>query len=242
MIEIFDKTHNLITQWVAALNPASAVVPTVAEAALIRAMDYFGELHSPTGNIWDARDEAGNLVLGKFTYSTAAGILAGTTLEQHGALDYHARNILGVLDDQCVVDRLDQVVVGRPLNLMGYVSGGTSEHGQVAIQLDPKLLYQADPASDRIYEAVSRCAYGLIAAGLSKVKPVAFHAEINNRYGFSQRRKAEYDVLKAIGTADADLPIYRAYIYLTMPHVLPLNEDLQANELFLHDLGYWAKA
>ncbi len=240
--EVTETTQDLIAELVASLNITGAVEPRVTQAALVRAAQYFGELHSPTGNIWDVRDTANNLVLGKFTYSTAAGLLPGTTLEQHGVLEYHARAILGVLDDQYVVDQLEQVLSGRPINLMGYISGGTSQGGQVALQLDPELMYQATSESDRIYDAVSRCAYGLVRSGLSPRKPVAFHAEINNRYGFSQSRKAEHDLLKAVGLPEAELPPYRAYIYLTMPQVLPLNEDLQATELFRQDLGYWAKS
>lgn len=241
MQKVSDTTNDLIDKLTAGINPVSSVERVVAKAALVRAAQFFGDLHSPTGNLWDARDTSGNLVLGKFTYSTAAGLLPGTTLEQHGALEHHARTILGVLDDQYVVDRLDQVLSGRPINLMGYISGGTSERGQVAIQLDPALLYQASSESDRIYEAVTRCAYGLIQAGVAPHKPIAFHAEINNRYGFSQSRKEEYDLLKSVGVAEAELPLYRAHIYLTMPQVLPLNEDLRAEELFSHDLNYWAR-
>lgn len=239
--EVSENTYDLIESLVAALNPASLVDRSVASAALVRAAQYFGELSAATGNLWDVRDALGNLIMGKFTYSTAAGLLPGNTLEQHGVLEYHARTVLGVLDDQYVVDRLDQVLSGRPINLMGYISGGTSENGQIALQLDPSLLYQPGPESDRIYEAVSRCAYGLVRSGVSRHKPVAFHAEINNRYGFSRVRKEEYDLLKSCGVPEAELPLYRSHIYLTMPQVLPLNEDLQATDLFLHNLGYWAK-
>jgi hypothetical protein len=239
--EISETTYDLIEKLVVGLNPAASIDQEVARAALVRTAHFFGELVSTTGNLWDVRDSADNLVLGKFTYSTAAGLLPGTTLEQHGALEYHARTVLGVLDDQYVVDRLDQVLNGRPISLMGYISGGTSARGQVALQIDPALLYQSVPESDRLYEAVSRCAYSLVRSGLCRSKPVAFHAEINNRYGFSQTRKEEYDLLKSVGVAEEELPLYRAHIYLTMPQVLPLNEDLRAEELFQHTLGYWAR-
>lgn len=240
--EILSTTNaDLIAKLVNSIGPTSLITPAIAEAALVRAAQFHGELTSPTGNLWDSRDTLGNLVMGKFTYSTAAGLLPGTTLEQHGALEHHARTILGVLDDQYVVDRLDQVLVGRPISLMGYISGGTSERGQVAFQLDPALLYQPAPESDRIYEALSRAAYVLIHSGVNPRKPTAFHAEINNRKGFSQTRKEEHDLLKSVGVPEAELPLYRAYIYLTMPQVLPLNEDLRAEDLLLHDLGYWAR-
>ncbi len=238
--ELSGTTQDLIGRLTAQLKPAGLISPAIARAALVRAAEYSGELHSTTDQFWDTRDSLENLVLGKFTYSTAAGLLPGTTLEQHGALEYHARAILGVLDDQYVVDRLDQVLNGRPLNLMGYISGGTSERGQVAFQLDPELLYQAVPQSDRIYDAVRRCAYALVQSGLSPRKPVAFHAEINNRVGFSACCKQEHDLLKAVGVDAAALPLYKAQVYLTMPQVLPLNEDLQTAELFRYDLGYWA--
>ncbi len=215
----------------------------MATAALDRAARFWGDLHSPTGNLWDVRDSLDNLVLGKFTYTTAAGLLPGTTLEQHGTLEHHARNILGVLDDQYVVDRLDQVLRGRPISLMGYVSGGSGPRGQIALQLNSDLMYHAAPESDRLYQAVSSCAYMLARSGISLEKPLVFHAEINNRYGFSQARKEEYDLLKSVGVPEAELPLYRAHIYLTMPQVLPLNQDLVAEDqaLFRHNLGYWAK-
>jgi hypothetical protein len=219
----------------------STIEPKVAVMALLRAADFFGELNSPTGNLWDTRDAGGNLVLGKFTYSTAAGLLPGTTLEQHGALEFHARAILGALDDQYVVDRLDQVLVGRPISLMGYISGGSSDRGQVSLQLNPDLLYMPAAESDRVYDAVTRCAYCLIKSGLSPRKAVAFHAEINNRYGFSQARKEEYDLLKSVGVPEVELPLYKAQVYLTMPHVLPINEDLRTEDLIKNTLGYWAK-
>src|ERR1700709_1521610 len=116
--EVSQANIDLIQGIVGSNSSASAINPEVAAMALLRAADYFGELHSPTGNLWDTRDAHGNLVMGKFTYSTAAGLLPGTTLEQHGALEFHARDILGVLDDQYVVDRLDQVLIGRPISLM----------------------------------------------------------------------------------------------------------------------------
>ncbi len=219
----------------------STIEPKVAVMALLRAADFFGELNSTTGNLWDTRDAGGNLVLGKFTYSTAAGLLPGTTLEQHGALEFHARNILGVLDDQYVVDRLDQVLAGRPISLMGYISGGSGDRGQVSLQLNPDLLYMPAAESDRVYDAVNRCAYCLIKSGLSPRKAVAFHAEINNRYGFSQARKQEYDLLKSVGVPEAELPFYKAQVYLTMPQVLPINEDLRTEDLIKNTLGYWAK-
>lgn len=239
--EVSQTNIDFIQSMSAAIPDASAITPKVAVMALLRAADFFGELNSPTGNLWDTRDSSGNLVMGKFTYSTAAGLLPGTTLEQHGALEFHARDILGVLDDQYVVDRLDQVLVGRPISLMGYISGGTGDRGQVALQLNPDLLYMPAPESDRIYEAVSRSAYCLIKSGLSPRKAVAFHAEINNRYGFSQARKEEYDLLKSVGVAEAELPLYKAQVYLTMPHILPINEDLRTAELIKNNLGYWAK-
>jgi hypothetical protein len=219
----------------------STIDPKVAVMALLRAADFFGELNSPSGNLWDTRDASGNLVLGKFTYSTAAGLLPGTTLEQHGALEFHARAILGVLDDQYVVDRLDQVLAGRPISLMGYISGGSGNRGQVSLHLNPDLLYMPASESDRVYEAVTRCAYCLIKSGLSPRKAVAFHAEINNRYGFSQARKEEYDLLKSVGVPEVELPLYKAQVYLTMPHVLPINEDLRTEDLIKNNLGYWAK-
>ena len=239
--ELSSPAQAIIKKLVAGIVADSNVPAAVAEAALGRSAAYSGELHSPTGNLWDSRDRADHLVLGKFTYSTAAGLLPGTTLEQHGALEHHARAILGVLDDQCVVDRLEQVRSGRPINLMGYISGGTARQGQVGLQLDPTLLYLASHESDRLYEAVSRCAYSLIQAGLDPHKPVAMHAEINNKYGFSALGKQTHDLLKAVGVPEAELPLYRAQVYLTMPQVLGLNEDLQTVELFQHDLAYWAK-
>src|SRR5690349_1053541 len=139
--ELSQANIDFIQTVVGSIPAASTIHPEVAAMAMLRAADFFGELNSPTGNLWDTRDGHGNLVLGKFTYSTAAGLLPGTTLEQHGALEYHARDILGALDDQYVVDRLDQVLVGRPISLMGYISGGTSDRGQVSIQLNPELLY-----------------------------------------------------------------------------------------------------
>ena len=239
--EVSQANIDLIQNVVGTIPAASAITPEVAAMALLRAADFFGELHSPTGNLWDTRDSHGNLVLGKFTYSTAAGLLPGTTLEQHGALEFHARDILGVLDDQYVVDRLDQVLAGRPINLMGYISGGTGERGQVSMQLNPELLYMPGQESDRLYDALSRNAYCLVKSGISPRKPVAFHAEINNRYGFSQARKEEYDLLKSVGVPESELPLYKAQVYLTMPHVLPINEDLRTEDLVKNNLGYWAK-
>ncbi|MDB5082415.1 MAG: hypothetical protein JWP00_4339 [Chloroflexi bacterium] len=239
--EVSQTNIDFIQAMAANIPPASTITPKVAVMALLRAADYFGELAAPTGNLWDTRDASGNLVLGKFTYSTAAGLLPGTTLEQHGALEFHARDILGVLDDQYVVDRLDQVLVGRPISLMGYISGGTGERGQVSIQLNPELLYMPTAESDRIYDALTRCAYCLVKSGISPRKAVAFHAEINNRYGFSQARKEEYDLLKSVGVPEAELPLYKAPVYLTMPHVLPINEDLRTEDLIKNNLGYWAK-
>ncbi|HEX2912659.1 MAG TPA: hypothetical protein VH186_17775 [Chloroflexia bacterium] len=239
--EISDTTQETIFNLVNGINPQSLIVPEVARAALIRAAQFFGELQSPTSNLWDTRDSAGNLVLGKFTYSTAAGLLPGTTLEQHGALEFHARDILGVLDDQYVVDNLNQVVSGRPISLMGYISGGTGEQGQVSLQINPDMLYEASPESDRLYDAVTRMAYALVRSGLHRRKPLAMHAEINNRWGFSKTRKEEFDLLKSVGVPEAELPLYRAHVYLTMPQVLPLNEDLRTEEYFKHDLGYWAR-
>ncbi len=239
--ELSKSNREFIREMVEVIAPASSIQVALAEAALARAANFFGDLHSPTGNFWDSRDEAGNLVIGKFTFSTVAGLLPGTTLEQHGALEHHARSILGVLDDQYVVDRLDQVRSGRPINLMGYISGGTSRKGQVSLQIDPGLIYEASTESDRLYEAVSRCAYLLVKSGLDKHKPVAMHAEINNRYGLSQARKEEHDLLKSVGVPEAELPLYRAHVYLTMPQVLALNEDLQTEEFFKNDLAYWSK-
>ena len=239
--ELSSVNQALIQDLISGIQSGSNITPAVAEAALGRAAQFSGDLHSSTGNLWDTRDVLENLVLGKFTYSTAAGLLPGTTLEQHGALEHFARTVLGALDDQYVVDRLDQVLSGRPINLMGYISGGTSSQGQVSLQIDQDLLYQATPQSNRLYDAVSRCAYALVRSGLDRHKPVAFHAEINNRYGFSQSRKQEYDLLKSVGVADDQLPLYRAHVYLTMPQVQALNEDLQTPELFHHDLAYWAK-
>ncbi len=239
--EVSQANIDFIQHIVGTIPSASTITPEVAAMALLRAADFFGELRSPNGNLWDTRDTSGNLVLGKFTYSTAAGLLPGTTLEQHGALEFHARNILGVLDDQYVVDRLDQVLVGRPISLMGYISGGNGDRGQVSIQLNPDLLYMPAPESDRVYDALTRCAYCLIKSGLSPRKAVAFHAEINNRYGFSKVRKEEYDLLKSVGVPEAELPLYKAMVYLTMPHVLPINEDLRTEDLLKNNLGYWAR-
>lgn len=239
--EVSQANIDYIHSVVGKVPASSLITPKVAAMALLRAADFFGELHSPTGNLWDSRDAHDNLVLGKFTYSTAAGLLPGTTLEQHGALEFHARDILGVLDDQYVVDRLDQVRAGRPISLMGYISGGTSEKGQVSMQLDPELLYMPTAESDRLYEALNRTAYSLVKSGLNPRKPVAFHAEINNRVGFSQVRKEEYDLLKSVGVPEAELPLYKAHVYLTMPHVLPINEDLRTDDLIKNNLGYWAK-
>lgn len=238
--ELSETTHDLIKEMINGLAPVSAFNPEIARAALIRAAQFFGELHSPSANLWDARDFKGNFVLGKFTFSTAAGILPGTTLEQHGVLEHHARDILGVLDDQYVVDQIEQVRRGRPISLMGYVSGGTSPKGQIGLQVDPKLLNLPLPESDRLYDAVTRCAYLLIKAGFDPSKPVAFHAELNNKYGFSRTRKEEYDLLKSVGVPEAELPQYRAQVYITMPHMLPCNEDLLCQELVQHNLGYWA--
>ena len=239
--EVSQANIDLIQGVIGNIPTTSTINPRVAAMALLRAADYFGELNSPTGNLWDTRDTHGNLVLGKFPYSTAAGLLPGTTLEQHGALEFHARDILGVLDDQYVVDRIDQVLTGRPISLMGYISGGTSEKGQVSMQLNPELLYLPTPESDRLYDALTGSAYSLVKSGLNPRKPVAFHAEINNRYGFSQARKEEYDLLKSVGVPETELPLYKAQVYLTMPHVLPINEDLRTEDLVKNNLGYWAK-
>jgi hypothetical protein len=235
--ELTTATQELIAHLATNSYPVN---PAITAATLGRAATTWGELHT-SGNLWDTRNREGDLVLGKFTYSTVAGLLPGTTLEQHMALDYFIRDTLGAFDDQYVVDRLDQVLTGRPINLMGYISGGTSEKGQVSIQLDPELMFQPDPAADRIYDAVSRCAYALVKSGLSIVKPVAFHAEINNKWGYSHSRKQEHDLLKSCGVPNDELPLYRAHVYLTMPQVLPLNEDLVTPEYQQHTLGYWAK-
>jgi hypothetical protein len=236
--EVTVMTQDLIEYL--AVN-ATPVHSEIAKSALVRAADFFGDLHSVSGKLWDARSAEENLVLGKFTFSTVAGLLPGTTLEQHGVLEHHARNVLGVLDDQYVVDRIEQVKTGRPVLLMGYISGGTTAQGQISLQLNPELMYKPEKASDRIYNAVAKCAATLIEAGFDPAKPVAFHAEINNRKGFSQTRKKEYDFLKALGLPEKDLPPYKGYIYLTMPHVLALNEDLVTPEYQLHDLEYWAR-
>lgn len=238
--ELSETTHDLIKELIAGLAPVSAIPTEVARAALIRAAQFFGELKSPTGNMWDARDFKGNLVMGKFTFSTAAGILPGTTLEQHGVLEHHARDILGALDDQYVVDQIEQVKRGRPINLMGYISGGTSARGQIGLQVDPNLLYLPRPESDRLYEAVARCASLLVKAGFDPLKHVVFHAELNNRYGYSKTRKEEYDLLKSVGVPERELPPYRAQVYITMPHMLPCNEDLLCEDLVNHTLAYWA--
>jgi hypothetical protein len=240
-LEISVTTQTLIEK-IAVKSYSNPRMQEVASAALQRAAQFFGDLHASTANLWDVRDSKNNYMMGKFTYNTAAGLLPGTTLEQHGALEYHARNILGALDDQYVVDNLNQVLNGRPISLMGYISGGTSGKGQIALQINPDLLYQAVPESDRLYWAVIDCAYSLIQMGVDPQKPVAFHAEMNNRYGVSQIRKAEYDLLKSINVAEAELPRYRAHIYLTMPETLALNEDLLAEDLVLYNLAYWAKS
>lgn len=214
----------------------------LAVAALERAASFSGELYNSTGNYWDTRDRQGNLLVGKFVFNTAAGLIPGTTLEQHGATDFYARDILGVLDDQYAVDKLEQVLNGRPISLMGYVSGGTSAKGQIGIQIDPDLLYQPLPQSDRLYEAIVRCAYLLIQNGFNPHKPVVMHAELNNRYGVSQSRKEEYELLRSVGVSEAELPRYRTQVYLTMPQVWPCNEDLLCEDLVKYDLGYWAHA
>ena len=180
-------------------------------------------------------------MLGKFTYNTATGLLPGTTLEQHGALEHHAREILGTLDDQCVVDQIDQVINGRSISLMGYISGGTSRQVMVGFQLDPNLLYLPLPQSDRLYDAVSRAAYLLIKSGINPHKPVAFHAELNNRYGYSRIHKNEFEVMKAMGVPEERLPRYKTHIYLTMPETLSLNEDLIAEELIRANLLQWSR-
>jgi hypothetical protein len=66
------------------------------------------------------------------------------------------------------------------------------------------------------------------------------HAVLNNRYGISRTRKHEYDLLRAVGVAATELPIYRTQVYLTMPQVLPCNEDLYCEDLHYQDLSYWA--
>ena len=239
--ELSELSYKAITSIVAQIPSGSGINPDIARAAISRAAQFFGELHSPSGNLWDTRDHNNNLMLGKFTYNTKAGLLPGTTLEQHGALEHHARQILGELDEYYVVDRIDQVITGRSISLMGYISGGTSRHGMVAIQLDPDLMYLALPQSDRVYDAVSRACYLLIKSGINPHKPVAFHAEINNRYGHSRNRKHEYDTLKALGTPEPELPRYKSHIYLTMPETLPLNEDLVAEELLRANLLQWSR-
>ncbi len=239
--ELSELSYNAIISIVAQIPSGSGIHPEIARAAIIRAAQFFGELHSLTGNLWDTRDRNNNLMLGKFTYNTKAGLLPGTTLEQHGVLEHHARQILGELDEYYVVDRIDQVITGRSLSLMGYISGGTSKQGMVAIQLDPDLLYLALPQSDRVFDAVSRACYRLIKSGLNPHKPVAFHAEINNRYGHSRIIKHQYDTLKALGIPEAELPRYKSHIYLTMPETLPLNEDLVAEELLRSNLLQWSR-
>jgi hypothetical protein len=239
-LEISDTTQTLIEELALKSYPHRRL-QQVAVTAMQRAAAFFGDLHSPTGNMWDVRDTKDNYMLGKFTYNTAAGMLPGTTLEQHGALEYHARNILGALDDQYVVDSLDQILSGRPISLMGYISGGTSAKGQIAIQVNPELFYKANPESDRLSQAISECAYSLIRMGVDPKKPTAFHAEINNQWGFSAVRKAEYDLLKSVGVPESELPRYRSHVYLTMPETLALNEDLLAEDLVLYNLNYWAR-
>ncbi len=238
--KLSEMTSNLIELMLAAIVPNSGINPEIARAALIRAAQFFGDLQAENGNFWDSRDAQDNFVMGKFTFSTAAGMLPGTTLEQHGALEHHARAILGALDDQYVVDRIEQVRRGRPISLMGYVSGGTSAQGQIGLQLDPKLMYLPQEESDRLYAAVSKCAYLLIQSGFDRRKPLVFHAELNSQYGFSQIRYEEHQLLKSVNVPEAELPLYRAQVYITMPHLLPCNEDLLCKELIKHDLGYWA--
>ncbi|NWJ45009.1 MAG: hypothetical protein HXX08_03935 [Chloroflexi bacterium] len=223
------------------LEAGSGLNSEIVRAALQRAIEYFGSLHSPTGNLWDTRDQNNNLMLGKFTYNTVAGILPGTTLEQHGALEHHAREILGQLDENYVVDQIEQVVSGRTLSLMGYVSGGSSSYGMVAFQLDPQLMYLPMPQSDRVFETVSRACYLLIKSGMNPLKPTAFHAEINNRYGFSRYAKLEHDRQVAEGRAEHELPRYKSHIYITMPHLLQLNEDLIAEDLVRANLLHWSR-
>lgn len=236
------ETTALISQLTTKISAGQLANKNLAAAALQRAAQFSGELRNPTGNFWDTRDFKSNLLLGKFIFNSAVGLIPGTTLEQHGASDYYARAILGALDDQYVVDRLEQVQNGRPISLMGYVSGGTSEKGQIGIQLDPELMYQPLPASDRLYQAVVRCAWLLLQNGFSPRKPLVMHAELNNRYGVSRSRKEEYDLLRSVGVPEAELPRYRTQVYLTMPEVWPCNEDLLCEELIRHDLGYWARS
>lgn len=239
--ELSEACSGAIQQIVERIEPASSIHSEVARAALIRAAQFFGDLHSPTGNLWDTRDRHNNLMLGKFTYNTARGLIPGTTLEQHGALEHHARTILGSLDDQYVVDQIDQVINGRSISLMGYISGGTSRQGMVGLQINPDLLYLAVPQSDRLYDAVSRASYLLIKSGVNPYKPVAFHAELNNRYGYSRIHKNEYEVMRALGVAEERLPRYKTHIYLTMPETLSLNEDLIADELVRANLLHWSR-
>lgn len=235
------ETLALISDLTANVTTGQLADRKLAKAALERAAAFSGELRNSTGNFWDTRDFKGNLLIGKFIFNSAVGLIPGTTLEQHGASDYFARDILGALDDQYVVDRLDQVHSGRPLSLMGYVSGGTSDKGQIGIQLNPEMLYQPLPASDRLYQAVVRCAWLLLQNGFNPRKPLVMHAELNNRYGISHSRKEEYDLLRSVGVPEVELPRYRTQVYLTMPEVWPCNEDLLCEELVRHDLGYWAR-
>jgi hypothetical protein len=240
-VELFVTAAHTLDEILVNLEAGSGLNPEIVKATLQRAEKLFGGLHSPSGNLWDTRDVAGNLMLGKFTYNTKAGLLPGTTLEQHGALEYFANEILGTEEEfHHVVDRIDQVINGRSISLMGYISGGTSRLGMVAFQVDPNLFYLPVPQSDRLFEAVRRACYLLIRSGLNPNKPVAFHHEINNRYGFSRIAKHEHDRLKAEGVPEKQLPRYKTHIYLTMPETLPLNEDLIAEDLVRANLLQWS--
>jgi len=240
-LALSQSTLALIERLTATLNPAQLADKRLAATAMARAAALFGELANLTGNFWNTRDSQSNLMLSKFVYNGAVGLIPGTTLEQHGATDFFARDILGALDDQYVVDQLEQVRKGRPISLMGYISGGTSQAGQIGIQLDPALLYIAAPQSNRLYKAIAHCAYLLLQNGFDLHKPVVMHAELNNRYGISHTQKMEYELLRAVGVPLDELPRYRTQVYLTMPQVLPCNEDLLCEDLIHHDLDYWAK-
>ncbi len=234
-------TLALIERLTATLTLTQLADKRLAVTAMARAAALFGDLANSTGNFWDTRDFQGDLMLGKFVYNGAVGLIPGTTLEQHGATDFFARDILGALDDQYVVDQLEQVRNNRPISLMGYISGGTSQIGQIGIQLDPALLYQPEPQSKRLYKTIIHCAYLLLQNGFDPHKPVVMHAELNNRYGISRIQKTEYELLRGVGVPLDELPRYRTQVYLTMPQVLPCNDDLLCEDLIHHDLGYWAR-
>ena len=222
-------------------HPETRINPAVARATLKRAASLFGALHTPTGSIWDVRDTQDNLVIGKFIYSSVAGILPGITIEQHGATEHHARAVLGVLDDQYVVDNLSQVQRGRPVMIMGYISGGTGAAGQVGYQIEPSLLWQTEPEAERLYESVRAATRGLIVAGVAVDKPVAMHAELVNLTGISPTRKSEYQLMADCGLPEAQRPRYWGAVYLTCAELLPLNEDLTVAEHFQHDMAFWSK-